>query len=113
MRTALLGCLFLVPAVVLSAAGTPEIYGTLIAGSQGVRQVTVRLVCGQSRPIQTRTDNYGSYRLRPHQGGHCRLTVDAAGCSRPPALNVHAYDKPVRYDLVLLNRNGVCSLERR
>ncbi len=113
MRTALLGCLFLVPAVVVNAGGAPEIYGTLTAGSQDVRQVTVRLACGQSRPIQTRTDKYGSYRLRPRQSGHCTLTVDAAGCSRPPALDVHAYDKPVRYDLALLNRNGVCSLQRR
>ena len=79
---------WLVLAVMLVAAAdvlyAGQIYGTIVMGGQGVRDVTVEIKCGQEAAVSGATAADGTYRINVPQQGQCSLALPSYEGRRPP-----------------------------
>jgi hypothetical protein len=94
-----------------AAASGAEIHGTLSQNGKPVSKDTaLRLECGQVSAT-AQTDEHGSYSLRVATTGECRLSLSYGGSNL--TLPVTVYDKPSKYDLVLVEEGGKVVLRRK
>ena len=61
-------------AAVLSAG---QVYGTIVADGQPVKDADIEIKCGEDAPLQGKTAADGAYRINVPQQGQCSLTLPA------------------------------------
>jgi hypothetical protein len=99
--------LFLLLAASTWAGG--EIFGDLRLGEKYLTETKLELKCGEE-VVEGITDEEGSFRIRVKTGGKCVLTVTHD--NQTASLNVVVFDKPARYRLLLVEKEGKYLLKR-
>ena len=87
-----------------------QIYGSLKEDGRAVQARTHLHMDCNGRSYDAYTDDYGAYSIGAEKG-KCALMVEYKG--QIVALDLYAYDDPVRYDFDLVLENGKYSLRRK
>lgn len=97
--------------VICSAAEAGLVFGVIKAGSGSVGAgIKIECLTGTTVTDSTRTDKNGFYQMQTRNQGTLKFRVTYDG--QYPTIEVPAYDKPVRYNLRLVNNNGTYILRR-
>lgn len=81
------------------AAFAALIYGSIVSGGAPVRNQDLTIKCGAETQT-TRTDDRGSYNVKPSQNGKCTLSLSYRG--QALSFDVYSQKKPARYDLEIV-----------
>ena len=94
---------------VLSAG---QIYGTIVADNQPVKDTDIEIKCGDEAPLKGKTAADGAYRMNVPQQGQCALTLPTyAG---KPSATIFSTPNPALYNFaVVKNADGKFELKRR
>lgn len=94
---------------VLSAG---QIYGTIVADNQPVKDTEIEIKCGEEAPLKGKTAADGAYRINVPQEGQCSLTLPTYA-GRPSA-TVFSTPNPALYNFaVVKDADGKFELKRR
>ena len=94
---------------VLSAG---QIYGTIVADKQPVKDTEIEIKCGEEAPLKGKTAADGAYRINVPQEGQCSLTLPTYA-GRPSA-TVFSTPNPALYNFaVVKDADGKFELKRR
>lgn len=94
---------------VLSAG---QIYGTIVADNQPVKDTDIEIKCGEEAPLKGKTAADGAYRINVPQEGQCSLTLPTYA-GRPSA-TVFSTPNPALYNFaVVKDADGKFELKRR
>ena len=94
---------------VLSAG---QIYGTIVAGDQPVKDTDIEIKCGEEAPLKGKTAADGAYRINVPQQGQCALTLPTYA-DKPSAM-IFSTPNPTLYNFtVVKNAEGKFELKRR
>jgi len=94
---------------VLSAG---QIYGTIVADGQPVKDTDIEIKCGDEAPTKGKTAADGAYRINVPQQGQCSLTLPAYA-GKPSAM-IFSAPNPALYNFeVVKNAEGKVELRRR
>ena len=109
LKTALGFTLALSLSAVLSAG---QVYGTIVADNQPVKDTDIEIACGEDPPVKGKTAADGAYRLNVPQQGQCTLTLPTyAG---KPSATIFSTPNPALYNFtVVKNAEGKFELRRR
>ena len=105
--------LFLVFAFAASAVlSAGQIYGTIVADNQPVKDIDIEIKCGDEAPLKGKTAADGAYRINVPQQGQCSLTLPAyAG---KPSATIFSTPNPTAYNFeVVKGADGKVELKRR
>lgn len=112
MRPLTIGLCFafaLSASAVLSAG---QIYGTIVADNQPVKDTDIEIKCGEEAPLKGKTAVDGAYRINVPQEGQCSLTLPTYA-GRPSA-TVFSTPNPALYNFaVVKDADGKFELKRR
>ena len=92
--------LAVLPAALPAPAIAGQIYGTILADGQPLRNASVIMQCGSARDAQT-TSPSGTYRLFVKADGQCTMTIGGAMVDKP----VFLYASPTRYNFIGTNNH--------
>lgn len=94
---------------VLSAG---QIYGTIVADNQPVKDTDIEIKCGEEAPLKGKTAADGAYRINVPQQGQCTLTLPAyAG---KPSTTIFSTPNPALYNFTIVKiAEGKFELRRR
>lgn len=94
---------------VLSAG---QVYGTIIAEGQPVKDTDIEIKCGEEGPTKGKTAADGAYRINVPQQGQCSLMLPTyAG---KPSATIFSTPNPALYNFeVVKNAEGKVELKRR
>jgi len=109
LKTALCFTLACSLSAVLSAG---QIYGTIVADNQPVKDTDIEIKCGEDAPLKGKTAADGAYRLTVPPQGQCTLTLPTyAG---KPSATIFSTPNPALYNFTLVkNAEGKFELKRR
>lgn len=94
---------------VLSAG---QIYGTIVADNQPVKDTDIEIKCGEDAPLKGKTAADGAYRINVPQEGQCSLTLPTYA-GRPSA-TIFSTPNPALYNFaVVKDADGKFELKRR
>jgi hypothetical protein len=94
---------------VLSAG---QIYGTIVADNQPVKDTDVEIKCGEEAALKGKTAADGAYRINVPQQGQCVLTLPTY--EGKPSATVFSTPNPALYNFaVVKNAEGKFELKRR
>ena len=94
---------------VLSAG---QIYGTIVADGQPLKETEIEIKCGEEAPLKGKTAADGAYRINVPQQGQCALTLPAHP-GKPSAM-IFSTPNPALYNFeVVKNAEGKFELRRR
>ena len=94
---------------VLSAG---QIYGTIVADNQPVKDTDIEIKCGEEAPLKGKTAADGAYRINVPQEGQCSLTLPTY--EGRPSATVFSTPNPALYNFaVVKNADGKFELKRR
>ena len=112
MRAIKLACaavLVVMTPVVLSAG---QVYGTIVADGQPLKDVVFEIQCGDEAPVSGRTAADGGYRVNVPQQGQCTFALPSYQ-GRPSAV-VFSTPNPALYNFQLVkSSDGKFELRRR
>ena len=101
---------FALPAWAVLSAG--QIYGTIVADNQPVKDTEIEIKCGEEAPLKGKTAADGAYRINVPQEGQCSLTLPTYA-GRPSA-TVFSTPNPALYNFaVVKDADGKFELKRR
>jgi hypothetical protein len=91
-----------------------EVYGTITENGKPVEKgLSITITPGADNAPQ-QTDEFGSYRIFVPQVGACTLNLTRNKNSKETvSCPIQSYSKPTRFDLILENTNGKCTLRRQ
>ena len=94
---------------VLSAG---QIYGTIVADNQPVKDTEIEIKCGEEAPLKGKTAADGAYRINVTPQGQCSLTLPTyAG---KPSATIFSTPNPALYNFTLVKvADGKFELKRR
>ncbi len=94
---------------VLSAG---QIYGTIVADNQPVKDTDIEIKCGDEAPLKGKTAADGAYRINVPPQGQCSLTLPTyAG---KPSATIFSTPNPALYNFaVVKDADGKVELKRR
>ncbi len=92
----------------MSQAG--EIYGTIKEGGKPVGPGVKVTINSGEKSYSRETDKYSSYRAYVRETGPVTITVDYKG--QKSSMDASSYEGPVRFNLVLEQKNGSYSLRK-
>ena len=96
-------------AAVLSAG---QIYGTIVADNQPVKDTDIEITCGEEPPLKGKTAADGAYRINVPQQGQCALTLPTY--EGKPSATIFSTPNPALYNFaVVKNAEGKFELKRR
>lgn len=99
----------LAASAVLSAG---QIYGTIVADNQPVKDTDIEIKCGEEAPLKGKTAADGAYRINVPQQGQCSLTL--AAYPGKPSATIFSTPNPALYNFeVVKNAEGKVELKRR
>jgi len=94
---------------VLSAG---QIYGTIVADNQPVKDTDIEIKCGEEAPLKAKTAADGAYRINVAPQGQCTLTLP--GYAGKPSATVFSTPNPALYNFTLVKTaEGKFELKRR
>ena len=95
--------------VVVSAG---QIYGTIVAENQPVKDTDIEIKCGEDPPIKGKTAADGAYRINVPAQGQCSLTLPTY--TGKPSATIFSTPNPTAYNFtVVKNAEGKYELKRR
>ena len=101
---------FAFSAVAVLSAG--QIYGTIVAEGQPVKDTDVEIKCGEEAPLKGKTAADGAYRINVPQQGQCSLTLPTY--TGKPSAAIFSTPNPALYNFeVVKNAEGKLELKRR
>jgi hypothetical protein len=108
--TAGLGLAFALSLSAVLSAG--QVYGTITADSQPVKDTDVEIKCGNDAPLTGKTAADGAYRLTVPKEGQCSLALPSyAG---KPSATIFSTPTPALYNFSLVKgADGKYELKRR
>ena len=99
----------LAASAVLSAG---QIYGTIVADNQPVKDTDIEIKCGEEAPLKGKTAADGAYRINVPQEGQCALTLPTY--EGKPSAAIFSTPNPALYNFALVkNAEGKFELKRR
>ena len=109
MRTGVVTAIAMLVPAVLSAG---QIYGTIVEGGKGLKEVAVEIKCGSNDAVAGKTSADGAYRLNVPQQGQCTLTLPSY--EGKPSTMVFSTSNPSVYNFELAKgSDGKYELKRR
>ena len=109
LKTALCFALAFSLSAVLSAG---QIYGTIVAENQPVKDTDIEIKCGEDPPLKGKTAADGAYRLNVTQQGPCTLTLPTY--EGKPSATVFSTPNPALYNFTIVKlADGKFELKRR
>jgi hypothetical protein len=89
-----------------------QIYGTIVADNQPVKDTDIEIKCGEDAPLKGKTAADGAYRINVPQQGQCSLTLPTyAG---KPSATIFSTPNPTLYNFTLVKvAEGKFELRRR
>jgi hypothetical protein len=94
---------------VLSAG---QIYGTIVAENQPVKDTDYEIKCGEDAPLKGKTAADGAYRINVPKEGQCSLTLPTY--VGKPSASIFSTPNPTLYNFaVVKNAEGKFELKRR
>jgi hypothetical protein len=94
---------------VLSAG---QIYGTIVADNQPVKDTDIEIKCGEEAALKGKTAADGAYRINVPQEGQCALTLPTY--EGRPSATIFSTPNPALYNFaVVKNAEGKFELKRR
>ena len=109
LRPALCFTLALSLSAVLSAG---QIYGTIVADNQPVKDTDIEIKCGEDPPLKGKTAADGAYRVNVAQQGQCTLTLPTY--EGKPSATIFSTPNPALYNFAIVkNAEGKFELRRR
>jgi len=99
---------FFLLAPAMSRAG--EIYGKIREGGKPVGPGVKVTINSGDKSYSRETDKYSSYRAYVRETGPVTITVDYKG--QKPSMGASSYEGPVRFNMVLEQKNGSYSLRK-
>jgi hypothetical protein len=95
--------------VVLSAG---QIYGTIVADGQPIKDTDVEIKCGEEAPSKGKTAADGAYRINVPQQGQCSLTLPTY--EGKPSAMIFSTPNPTLYNFQVVKvAEGKFELRRR
>jgi hypothetical protein len=109
LKTALCFAFAFSLSAVLSAG---QIYGTIVAENQPVKDTDIEIKCGEDPALKGKTAADGAYRLNVTQQGQCTLTLPTyAG---KPSATIFSTPNPASYNFTVVKlADGKFELKRR
>jgi len=94
------------------AVSAGQIYGTIVADNQPVKDTDIEIKCGEDPPLKGKTAADGAYRINVTPQGQCTLTMPTyAG---KPSATIFSTPNPALYNFaVVKNAEGKYELKRR
>jgi hypothetical protein len=109
LKTGLCFAFALSASAVLSAG---QIYGTIVADNQPVKDTDIEIKCGEEPPLKGKTAADGAYRINVPQQGQCALTLPTY--EGKPSATIFSTPNPALYNFALVkNAEGKFELKRR
>ena len=109
LKTGLCFAFALSASAVLSAG---QIYGTIVADGQPVKDTDIEIKCGDEAPLKGKTAADGAYRINVPQQGQCALTLPTY--EGKPSATIFSTPNPALYNFALVkNAEGKFELKRR
>src|SRR6188474_2847044 len=101
---------FALTATAVLSAG--QIYGTIVADGQPVKDTDIEIKCGEDPPLKGKTAADGAYRINVPPQGQCSLTLPTyAG---KPSATIFSTPNPALYNFAIVkNAEGKYELKRR
>ena len=89
-----------------------QIYGTIVADNQPVKDTDIEIKCGEDAPVKGKTAADGAYRLTVPKEGQCSLTLPTyAG---KPSATIFSTPNPTLYNFTVVKvAEGKYELRRR
>ncbi len=89
-----------------------QIYGTIVADDQPVKDTDIEITCGQDAPLKGKTAADGAYRINVPQQGQCTLALPTyAG---KPSATIFSTPNPTLYNFAIVKvADGKVELRRR
>ena len=101
---------FVLSVSVVVSAG--QIYGTIVADNQPVKDTDFEIKCGEDPPLKGKTAADGAYRINVPQQGQCSLTLPTH--VGKPSATIFSTPNPTLYNFaVVKNAEGKYELRRR
>jgi hypothetical protein len=112
MRPIAVGLCFAFALSVSAVLSAGQIYGTIVAENQPVKDTDVEIKCGEDAPLKGKTAADGAYRINVPKEGQCSLTLPTyAG---KPSASIFSTPNPTLYNFaVVKNAEGKFELKRR
>ena len=89
-----------------------QIYGTIVADGQPVKDTDIEIKCGEDAPLKGKTAADGAYRINVPQQGQCSLTLPTYA-GKPSAM-IFSTPNPALYNFtVVKDAEGKFELQRR
>ncbi len=109
LKTAVWLALPLSLSAVLSAG---QVYGTIVADNQPVKDTDVEIKCGEDPPLKAKTAADGAYRVNVTPQGQCTLTLPTY--TGKPSATIFSTPNPALYNFAIVkNAEGKFELKRR
>jgi len=112
MRPLTAGVCFALALSASVALSAGQVYGTIVADNQPLKDTDIEVKCGEDAPLKGKTAADGAYRLNVTQQGQCALTLPTyAG---KPSATIFSTPNPALYNFVLVKiAEGKFELRRR
>ena len=112
MRPIAVGLCFAFALSVSAVLSAGQIYGTIVAENQPVKDTDIEIKCGEDAPLKGKTAADGAYRINVPKQGQCSLTLPTyAG---KPSATIFSTPNPALYNFtVVKNAEGKFELKRR
>jgi len=103
-------CAFAISLSAVLSAG--QIYGTIVADNQPVKDTDIEIKCGEDAPLKGKTAADGAYRINVAPHGQCTLTLPTyAG---KPSATIFSTPNPALYNFAVVKiAEGKYELRRR
>ena len=89
-----------------------QIYGTIVADGQGLKDTAIEITCGTDAPVAARTAGDGAYRVMVTPQGQCTLALPSV--AGRPSIAIFSTPNPTLYNLQLVKlAEGKFELRRR
>lgn len=112
MRSITAGLCLALALSVSAVVSAGQVYGTIVAENQPVKDTDIEIKCGEDAPIKGKTAADGAYRLNVPKEGQCSLTLPTyAG---KPSATIFSTPNPALYNFAIVKvAEGKYELRRR
>jgi hypothetical protein len=112
MRSITAGLCFTFALFVSAVVSAGQIYGTIVAENQPVKDTDIEIKCGEEAPVKGKTAADGAYRINVPPQGQCSLILPTyAG---KPSATIFSTPNPALYNFSIVKiAEGKYELRRR
>ena len=112
MRSITAGLCFAFALSVSAVLSAGQIYGTIVAENQPVKEADIEIKCGEDPPLKGKTAADGAYRITVPAQGQCSLTLPTL--EGKPSATIFSTPNPTLYNFMIVKvADGKFELRRR